>query len=567
MFEEIGKPSKLPTPLSIRDFVYSTVDVEDKSRLSDKIEEKSKETAKSFAKQIENMTTDKILFLLFPFAAPLSKEVVKKSYNRLVRKLHLSKSGNFTQILDWFLDDKIVIVKGKIVFSHPSYREAVEDVLTGQQYATDPYKSILGELLLDLVDLGLACDVSWSLSDVFHTIDADAKKELITKLAKLDAATKGLTSVISSCFDEIPRDILGRFLLDLADREEAAQDVAWAVFNHFDRIPRAVTNELLARLADKNQAAKPVASIILCNFTELPADAQKTVLTLANKEDTSKDVGLAVLDNFDRIPSTVRDEVLTKLADKSQAAKVVAMVALHKFNKFSKKTIHGLLTKLQDAEDASWILASVMARYSTKLPSKMKEILLSCADKDDSGLGVVWAIEENFENLDSTVRNSLMSKLACKRPIEISSILINCYDSFSLDTREKVLQRISQIDAEAPTFVNLVVQALKEPHQESFTLPGSLRNRVWPLLHVMIVSPNALHRKNALLLTRIFRSGLGGWEREQILRTLSYDSDQAISNKAKEMMKRMKGLHITRERIANVFSTLDAFHDVFDEFD
>jgi hypothetical protein len=570
VLEEIAKPSKLPTPLSIKDFVYSTVDVEDESHLSDKIEEKSKETAKSFAKQIENMTTDKILFLLFPFAAPLSKEVVKKSYNRLVRKLHLSKSGNFTQILDWFADDKIVIVKGKIVFSHPSYREAVEDVLAGQQYATEPYKSIFGELLLDLVDLGLASDVSWSLSDVFHIIDADAKRELITKLAKLDAATKGLTSVVSSCFDEIPRDILGRFLLNLADREEAAQDVAWAIFNNFDRIPKAVRNELLTRLADKNQAAKPVASIILCNFTELPADAQTIVFALANKEDTSKDVASAVLDNFDRIPSTVRDELLTKLADKSQAAKVVAMVALYKFNKFSKKTIHGLLTKLQETEDASWILASVIARYSPKLPSKMKEILLSCADKDDSGIGVVWAIEENFENLDSDLRNSLLSKLACKCPIDISSILINCYDSLSLGTREKMLQRISQKDAEAPAFVRIVGQALKEPHQESVTLPRSLRRRVWPLLSEMIASPNALFRKNALLLTRVFRSELESWERESVLSTLSADKDEAISNEAKEMMKPMKGKGSKRSLLAHyadVFSTLDAFHDVFDEFD
>jgi hypothetical protein len=562
---EIADLRKLPTPLSIRDFVYSTVDVNDRLRLSRRIEEKSKETTKSFSKQIENMTTDKVLFLLFPFIAPLAKEVVKSSYNRLVRKLHLTKPGNFAQILGWFADDKIALIKGKLAYSHPSYREAVADVLTKSQCAT-AYKSILSKLVLDLVSIGCAKDVSWSLTEIFPAIDGNTKRRLITELEKQDASAKGLASLVSSRFNEIPRNILGNLLSNLANREQTARDVALVIFENFDKIPEPLRSDLLTSLADKSQAARAVASIVLCNFSKLPADSQKIVFKLAASLRTCEDVGWAVFENFDKIPEPLRSDLLTSLADKSQAAKSVAVVVLHNFEKFSKKTIRGLLTKLEASDEASWILANIIAKYSSKLSGSANEILLNCVDKNDSGMGVIWAVEDNFQNLGSELRNSVLIKLADKCPERTLEILITHYDSFSPAEREKLLQRISVNDSQARILVVTIREALKKgPRKKKFILSESLRPRLWTLLNGMASSSNVLLRKKALLLTQISGAEPSeGHAKEWIVIQLCRDENKEIREKAKEIMKEMRAKTSKRytRYLDSEFSILDAFHEI-----
>jgi hypothetical protein len=86
VLEAIKDEKILPTPLSIKDFAVATLDIEKESELKEKIEEKSKETAKAFAKEIKNMSDDKILFLSFPFISNYFEvEFVRETYQELVK--------------------------------------------------------------------------------------------------------------------------------------------------------------------------------------------------------------------------------------------------------------------------------------------------------------------------------------------------------------------------------------------------------------------------------------------------------------------------------------------------
>jgi hypothetical protein len=120
----------LPTPLSIKGFAVATTDIEKEDALKEKINEKSKETAKAFAEEIKNMTPDKILFLSFLFiSSRFEVDFVRRTYQELAGGLNLKDAWEFDRVLNWFEDDKVNISEGHIEFSHPSYSEALKLLL------------------------------------------------------------------------------------------------------------------------------------------------------------------------------------------------------------------------------------------------------------------------------------------------------------------------------------------------------------------------------------------------------------------------------------------------------
>ena len=130
VLESIKDEKILPTPLSIKDFAVATFDIEKEEELREEIEEKSKETAKAFAEEIKNMSNDKILFLSFlSIYDSLSVEFIRTTYQELIDELNLKDAWGFNRVLNWFRDDKINIDGEDIRFSHPSYSEALKNLL------------------------------------------------------------------------------------------------------------------------------------------------------------------------------------------------------------------------------------------------------------------------------------------------------------------------------------------------------------------------------------------------------------------------------------------------------
>ncbi|MCW7079729.1 MAG: hypothetical protein OCU16_01350 [Candidatus Methanospirare jalkutatii] len=80
----------LPTPLAIHDFVIATIDIEKEEELREEIKKKSEETEKNLAREIKNMSDDKILFLSFLFISDyFDIDFVKAIYHELVEELGL----------------------------------------------------------------------------------------------------------------------------------------------------------------------------------------------------------------------------------------------------------------------------------------------------------------------------------------------------------------------------------------------------------------------------------------------------------------------------------------------
>jgi len=308
----------LPTPLSIRSFVMATINIEKEDELRKKIEEKSEETAKAFAREIKNMVNDKILFLSFLFISRFFEvRFVRETYQELVKELNFKDAREFDRVLNWFKGDKIEIFREYIRFSHPSYFGALEYLIR-----EDRYKEIFSKLLL--------------------------------KLSEKNEAASDVALTVGSCYSELPENVRSLiFKLAEKNNKEIVGSAVWAIVRNYDEFPDVARN-LLFKLAEKKRVAAVVVGVVanaaLSTSDEHSEDMMKLLLELSEKDEAAKAVAFVVGGNFNEFPEDLRNTLLFKLSEKHEATKAVAFVVLENFEKFPDdarmtKWVHSKLQK------------------------------------------------------------------------------------------------------------------------------------------------------------------------------------------------------------------------------
>jgi hypothetical protein len=398
----------LPTPLSIKDFAVATTEIEKEDELKEKIEEKSRETAKAFAEEIKNMSDDKILFLSFLFTRRrFEVDFVRATYQELMKELDLKDAWEFDRVLNWFEDDKISINYFGIDFSHPSYSEALPYLLVEDGYITQINKRIFSELLLKLAEKDAAAgEVACFVSDNFDKLPEDVRNKLLLKLAEKDAAAGEVACFVSDNFDKLPEDVRNKLLLKLAEKDAATGHIARAVADNFNTLPDAVRDELLLKLSEKDETAKAVAGVVARNFDELENLRDELLLKLSEKDTAARDVAWDVVRNFDELEN-VRDNLLLKLSEKDTAAWVVEWAVSHNFDKLPEDVRDELLLKLSGWVEVARDVAWDVARNFDELENVRDELLLKLSEKDTAAWHVAKAVARNFNKLPGNVRNLL----------------------------------------------------------------------------------------------------------------------------------------------------------------
>lgn len=450
ILEYVKDPVNLPTPLSIKDFVISTVDIAEGDKLGEKIREKSKETAKSFAEEIESMTHDKVLFLSFLFISDNFKvNFVRAEYERLVKELKIERPSNFDRILDWFKDDKVTVRKEKMRFSHPSYSEALEHLLVDKKgrrkwineailakvlsklSEKDEAGGAVGRLVANnfnklaeeernlLFKLAEQDEAAGIVAEVvagnFNKLPEKVRNELLLKLSEKDKAAGTVAQIVAGNFNELPEKVRD-LLLKVSEKDKAAWGVAWAVRWRFSQLPDRIRNELLFRLSEKDKVAGTVAEVVARNFNKLPEKARnELLLKLSEREAASWSVVRVVRANLNKLPEKVRDELLFKLSKKNEAAREVAQALRDNFYKLPEKLRYELLLKLSERDQASRDVAWAVRDNFDKLPDKLRnELLFKLSEKDEAAEGVAWTVADNFNKLPEKLRNELLLKLSRK---------------------------------------------------------------------------------------------------------------------------------------------------------
>ncbi|MDY6866251.1 MAG: hypothetical protein SVY15_09835, partial [Halobacteriota archaeon] len=290
----------LPTPLSIKDFALATFDKENIDEIEKEIKNKSKATAVAFAKEIKNMTDDKILLLSFPFiSSDFGVSFVKDVYQELTEELELKDAWGFDRVLNWFKDDKINIkywLRGEVIeFSHPSYSEA------------------LGYILIEDGEL--------------TKINRDLFSRVLFKLSEKDGAAGYVAWAVARNFNELPEDVRNQLLIKLSEKDDAAGGVARAVADNFNELPQDVRN-LLFKLSEKDRAAGGVARAVARNFNELPQDVRD------------------ILD-IDRIQESLQNYILENIDDEDYVLGIFSKAG----TKIERDFLYEILGKLKESED------------------------------------------------------------------------------------------------------------------------------------------------------------------------------------------------------------------------
>jgi HEAT repeats len=153
----IKDKTKLPTPLSIKNFAQVTSKTNTLDGLKLKIKEQSAGAEEAFATDIRKMTGDKVLFLSFPFLGEFPVNFVESHYRVLVQDENFIKTlkldsldiSTFDELVAWFKDDKIEISRGRLAFSHRSYHNSLARLRNEPRLATI-FKKLFPKLITAL---------------------------------------------------------------------------------------------------------------------------------------------------------------------------------------------------------------------------------------------------------------------------------------------------------------------------------------------------------------------------------------------------------------------------------
>lgn len=397
LLRTIKRRINLPTPLSIKNFVMSTIAVTQRAELMEKIEEKSKETARSFADEIENMRDDKILFLSFIFLfhrAPIN--LVRTLYQEMIEEMNLEAPLDFDGVLGWFRDDKLDVSKRYLSFSHPSYSEAINYLLTKQGRPTRTNKEIFSKVLLKLAETKETQKrVPRFIATNFDKLTHDTR-ELLFKLAEGKETVSVSLHEIMRIYEQVP-DRVETLLLELAERKETARAVGWTLAQSFNKLPQELRNKLLDKLSKMEETTKPLASIIAQHPEELPLDFRNQLPNLVEDDEVATHVGWILLAHYDRLPVEFRDLVFELAKRKEVAKTVVRAIGLH-FEKIDEEG-RNLLDELQPS------LQQVIADLSGSARSKDRRSAILIISKVKSKLSKDFCLSILNKMLKDKVRS------------------------------------------------------------------------------------------------------------------------------------------------------------------
>lgn len=486
----IDNASKLPTPLSIKDFVLATVSIESENELISKIEEKSKETAEAFAKEIKNMTDDKILFLSFLLISSYSKlQFIKQSYREMVKELNMKGAWGFDKVLNWFKDDKIIIHKlpedeEMIKFSHDSYFQSLEYLLMENGLITRVNREIFSKLLLKLSEKE---EFNWQ---VVHTIAKyfnnlpDEIRGILPKLSKNEKFAAAIGNAILLNFSNLPNE-LKELLPVMSEIDEAAGAISSALYFCFDQLAANVRNKLLLTLSTKDKAIRNVVLITLENFEKVPKNIRnlclkpdyETVFAIADIVIKSQ-LSLHGYYSYS-IPKSIKD-LLLKLARDNKTAGAIASAIKHNFGDsiliFSQfnEYVYKLLLTLSEKDMAVKDVAKSVVKIFERIPNELKnKLLLNFSKNIQTYESIGKIVARRFNDLPNNLRNRLLIELSKEDKSSWYVIwILGVYSKkIPKNIKKKIFQILSKKDPVSRDFAEDLIDNL-------YKIPKNLRDKL-----------------------------------------------------------------------------------------
>jgi hypothetical protein len=471
---------KLPTPLSIKDFVIDRTvkNSTDKDFLLKKIDFHSRATADRFAQEIWFMSTDRILFLAFPLIlSTFDIKFIEKKYQELIQwlknDLNIKVIADFWDALDWFRHDKInVLNNDEISFSHPSYLGSIDYVLS-HPYSNIPEsnipKKIVSKVLTEVSRDPLILDALFVNSgekslrfrypSFYRFIELivkhynelpqntkDVLKDLLIQMSKNERTAFGVSYyLMRTDVPRFPDDIRNRLLEILC--KEHPFTIANYVEKGFDQLSNDIRNELLEILSSDYRVADYAARIIIKNIDKLTMEIIRDLLMkMASMDRVTPALGVSIGWDIEKLPLELRDEFLETLAEKRGGAifRLVDGIIEHYYKNpaYRRELLIMMASNIRMCNPVGNTLLFHYKDIPMDVGSKLLEIL---ADTEESALAATIIIS-HYNELPPGIRNLLFEIVGnLDEPMRkfLKGDVNRDFDKLPLHVREKLLNALS----------------------------------------------------------------------------------------------------------------------------
>ena len=398
----------LPTPLSIRQFVISSSHVAELNKLKDKIKEKSEDTTEAFAKEVENMSYDKVLFLSFPFIHDFKVSFVKKVFNELAKDLNIKTYG-FDEILEWFKEDKIDIRGKKIKFTHPSYLDSKRYLFFKRGKPTETNRKIFSKVIEKISEKGEREKLIIILT-IVNNFDILTSKshELLKNLVKDEkCGTLAAISIVNR-LDECS-DKLKKLLFRLLRNEKIATHVVMFISDMSKRLPHKA-GSLQLELLKREKLARNVARLCIMNYEKVSDESKQLLLRLLKEENVAQFVSMCWINNLDKLDDELKDILFSSLKNE-KVALFAALYLLTKFNNLTKEE-RLILSRLLRRKKIMGRVAGILLTSIELFPKEVEvKILDKLLGRSKVITYLLVDLITSFEKLPKKSKNALIKQI------------------------------------------------------------------------------------------------------------------------------------------------------------
>ena len=405
VFEQLERFNKLPTPLSIRDFCLSTQDVDEEKLLLEWMDKKSEETSLSFAREIELLSKDKIVFLMLIFiSSTFSLKFLEVFTDEIIKRQNIGNRWSLERLISWFKDDKITVTSQSVEFSHPSYAKAYSHLLADDGQPTRINEDVFVPMLQDLCEYDSQMPVvARVLFDEFDVIADDMKEELLVNLMKSDhAEVYRYIGAIMAGYNGFPNNLASDFGVRAAKYGEPGDYNIWHGLMRF--------------------------------LPDLDTDAKHSIIEVAKLPESVS----AVLSGLIYASWMIADTEETANSNEEYASTQ---------DKEFLECLYGFAVEnpLGEAETSQALLALKII----KNPARRIQYLTRIASTGSSSM-VARHIRDNYAEVEGTARIELLEKLVEKVPgcFDIPNAVLKNFDDAS-EREKQLVCDLSKINANA----------------------------------------------------------------------------------------------------------------------
>jgi hypothetical protein len=410
ILEQLKLPINLPTPLRIRDFCVTSCNITDSAILHEKIIEKSRDAAVSFADEISTLSEDKILFLSFPFTSGSFKlEFVKEKYIEIVQEFGIKDALNFSSVIGWFRGDKIEVFNDRIRFSHPTYLQSLKYLLIAKECSTTIFPEIYSKFLWKLAeDENATGYISRVIADNYNHLPNEIQRLLFT-LAKNDSVKKSVTRTLVYNYSNLPKEAQ-TLLHNLYMEDKLKKDIARAITDYFYVVPEELKT-LLFDMSQDNKVAGHLARALTDNYNNLSYEAKNLIIEIYKTGNFDKDIARAIVENYIILPDHLKC-ILFKMIEKEESRSHVAKAIADKYKNIPTDVLEYSLLKLSNDEKCEKFVARTIIKNFDNVSDKLRYILYKYIE-DSKNIGyIIQSIERNLEKLSEDSHVIILSQLS-----------------------------------------------------------------------------------------------------------------------------------------------------------